>query len=114
MKLVYTAEHATAILASHWLYFPRHGINLYILLTIMLPGLTVFISGWIFQKVFAEIVQKGLLLSKKPRLISNRRNLGLLAQKSMRFPSKDRKLKNLSFYLQKFFMSNFSFLTKRA
>ena len=112
MKVVYTAEYATAILASDWLYFSR--INLYILLTIMLPGLTVFISGWIFQKVSAEIVQKGLLLSKKTRLISNRRNLGLLAQKSMRFPSKDRKLKNLSFQSQKFFMSNFSFLTKRA
>ena len=114
MKVVYTAEYATAILASDWLYFSRHGINLYILLTIMLPGLTVYISGWIFQKVTAEIVQKGLILSKKTRLISNRRNLGLLAQKSMRFPSKDRKLKNLSFRLQKFFMSNFSFLTKRA
>ena len=30
-------------------------------------------SGWIFQKVLAEIVQKGLILSQKA-LISNRRN----------------------------------------
>ena len=43
--------------------------------------------GWIFQKVLAEIVQKGLILSQKA-LISNRRNLGFFAPKSMRFPSK--------------------------
>ena len=48
----------------------------------------IYISGWIFQKVLAEIVQKGLILSQKA-LISNRRNLGLFAPKSMRFPSKD-------------------------
>ena len=53
-------------------------------------------SGWIFQKVLAEIVQKDLILSQKA-LISNRRNLGLFAPKSMRFPSKDRKSKDLSF-----------------
>ena len=56
----------------------------------------VCMSGWIFQKVLAEIVQKGLILSQK-RLISNCRNFGLLAPKSMRFPSKDSKLKDLSF-----------------
>ena len=33
----------------------------------------VCMSGWIFQKVLAEIVQKGLILSQKD-LISNRRN----------------------------------------
>ena len=56
----------------------------------------VCMSGWIFQKVLAEVVQKGLILSQK-RLISNRRNFGLLAPKSMRFPSKDSKSKDLSF-----------------
>ena len=55
-----------------------------------------YISGWIFQKVLAEIVQKGLILSQKA-LILNRRNFGLLAPKSMRFPSKDSKSKDLSF-----------------
>ena len=54
------------------------------------------ISGWIFQKVLAEIVQKDLILSQKA-LISNRRNLGLFAPTSMRFPSKDSKSKDLSF-----------------
>ena len=53
-------------------------------------------SGWIFQKVLAEIVQKDLILSQKA-LISNRRNLGLFAPTSMRFPSKDSKSKDLSF-----------------
>ena len=53
-------------------------------------------SGWIFQKVLAEIVQKDLTLSQKA-LISNRRNLGLFAPTSMRFPSKDSKSKDLSF-----------------
>ena len=53
-------------------------------------------SGWIFQKVLAEIVQKDLILSEKA-LISNRRNLGLFAPTSMRFPSKDSKSKDLSF-----------------
>ena len=53
-------------------------------------------SGWIFQKVLAEIVQKDLILSQKA-LISNRRNLGLFAPTSMRFPSKDSKWKDLSF-----------------
>ena len=62
-------------------------------------------SGWILQKVLAEMLQKGLILSQK-RLISNRRNFGLLAPKSMHFPSKDRKSKDLSFQLQK--------LSKRA
>ena len=56
----------------------------------------IYISGWIFQKVLAEIVQKDLILSQKA-LISNRRNLGLFAPTSMRFPSKDSKLKDLSF-----------------
>ena len=55
-----------------------------------------YISGWIFQKVLAEIVQKDLTLSQKA-LISNRRNLGLFAPTSMRFPSKDSKSKDLSF-----------------
>ena len=56
----------------------------------------LYMSGWIFQKVLAEIVQKGLILSQK-RLISNRRNFCLLALKSMRFPSKDSKSNSLSF-----------------
>ena len=56
----------------------------------------IYISGWIFQKVLAEIVQKDLILSQKT-LISNRRNLGLFAPTSMRFPSKDSKSNNLSF-----------------
>ena len=55
----------------------------------------MYISGWIFQKVLAEIVQKGLILSQKV-LISNRRNFGSFAPKSMRFPSKDNKSKDLS------------------
>ena len=46
--------------------------------------------------MLAEIVQKGLILSQKA-LISNRRNLDLFAPKSMRFPSKDSKSKDLSF-----------------
>ena len=54
-----------------------------------------YTSGWIFQKVLAEIVQKDLILSQKG-LISNRRNFGLVATKSMRFLSKDRKSKDLS------------------
>ena len=56
----------------------------------------IYMSGWIFQKVLAEIVQKDLILSQKA-LISNRRNLGLFAPTSMRFPSKDSKSKDLSF-----------------
>ena len=56
----------------------------------------IYISGWIFQKVLAKIVQKDLILSQKA-LISNRRNLGLFAPTSMRFPSKDSKSKDLSF-----------------
>ena len=56
----------------------------------------IYISGWIFQKVLAEIVQKDLVLSQKA-LISNRRNLGLFAPTSMRFPSRDSKPKDLSF-----------------
>ena len=58
--------------------------------------LHVHAVGWIFQKVLAEIVQKDLILSQKA-LISNRRNLGLFAPTSMRFPSKDSKSKDLSF-----------------
>ena len=54
------------------------------------PGLVyIYISGWIFQKVLAEIVQKDL--------ISNPRILGLFAPTSMRFPSRDSKSKDLSF-----------------
>ena len=45
--------------------------------------------------VLADIVQKDLILSQKA-LISNRRNLGLFAPTSMRFPSKDSKSKDLS------------------
>ena len=56
----------------------------------------IYISGWIFQKVLAEIVQKDLILSQKA-LISNRRNLDLFAPTSIRFPSKDGKSKDLSF-----------------
>ena len=58
--------------------------------------LSVCLSGWIFQKVLAENVQKDLILSQKA-LISNRRNLSLFAPTSMRFPSKDSKSKDLSF-----------------
>ena len=64
------------------------------------------VSGWIFQKVLAEIVQKGLILSQKA-LISNRRNFGLFAPKSTRFPSKDSKSKDFSFYLQTYFYQRF-------
>ena len=56
----------------------------------------IYISGWIFQKVLAETVQKDLILSQKA-LISNRRNLGLFAPTWMGFPSKDSKSKDLSF-----------------
>ena len=58
--------------------------------------INIYISGWIFQKVLAEIVQKDLISSRKA-LISNRRNLGLFALTSMRFPSKDSKSKDLFF-----------------
>ena len=61
------------------------------------------ISWLIFQKVLAEIVQKGLILSQEG-LISNRRNFGLFAPKSMRFPSKDRKLKGI--FYERFFPSD--------
>ena len=67
----------------------------------------MYISGWILQKVLAEIIQKGLILSQK-RLISNRRNFGLLAPKSMPFSSKERKSKD---FLRAIFQS---FLAKRA
>ena len=60
------------------------------------------ISGWIFQKVLPEMVQKGLVLSQKG-LISNRCNFGLFAPKSMRFPSKDRKLKDVFFMAEIFY-----------
>ena len=62
----------------------------------MVEEIYIYISGWIFQKVLAEIVQKNLILSQKA-LISNRRNLGLFAPTSMRFPSNDSKSKDLSF-----------------
>ena len=58
--------------------------------------MVVCLSVWIFQKVLAEIVQNSLILSQK-RLILNRRNFELPAPKSMRFPSKDWKSKDLSF-----------------
>ena len=45
---------------------------------------------------YFAIVQKDLILSQKA-LISNRRNLGLFAPTSLRFPSKDSKSKDLSF-----------------
>ena len=54
-----------------------------------------YMSGWIFQKVLAEIVQKGPIFSQKG-LISNHRNFSLFSPKSMRFPSKDCKSKDLS------------------
>ena len=73
----------------------------------------IYISGWIFQKVLAEIVQKDLILSQKA-LISNRRNLGLFAPTSMRFPSKDSQSKDLSFQWLKYFTSDFSLLAKCA
>ena len=34
--LLHTAEYATVILASDWLYFSRHRINIYIVLHIVL------------------------------------------------------------------------------
>ena len=45
---------------------------------ILVLHMYMYMSGWIFQKVLAEIVQKDLILSQKA-LISNRRNLGLFA-----------------------------------
>ena len=63
---------------------------------LVLHGIYIYISGWIFQKVLAEIVQKDLILSQKA-LISNRRNLGFIAPTLLRFPSKDSKWKDLSF-----------------
>ena len=63
---------------------------------ILVLHMYMYMSGWIFQKVLADIVQKDLILSQKA-LISNRRNLGLFAPTSMRFPSKDSKSKDLSF-----------------
>ena len=58
----------------------------------------IYIYIWVdFPKgARAEIVQKGLILSQKA-LISNRRNFGLFAPKSMCFPSKDSKSKDISF-----------------
>ena len=50
------------------------------------------ISGWICQKVSAEIGHKGLIWSHK-RLTLNRRNLGLSTPKLIRLLSKGRKLK---------------------
>ena len=61
----------------------------------------MYISGWIFQKVLPEMVQKGL--------ISNRRNLGLFAPKSIRFPSKDRKSKDLFLIPDTFLRAIFPF-----
>ena len=46
-----------------------------------------YISGWVFQKVPLKMYKKGRILSQK-RPISNRRNFGLLAPESMRFPQK--------------------------
>ena len=63
---------------------------------ILVLHMYMYMSGWIFQKVLADIVQKDLILSQKA-LISNRRNLGLFAPTSMRFSSKDSKSKDLSF-----------------
>ena len=64
--------------------------NIYTATKIYIPHRKIYqyISGWIFQKVLAEIVQKSLILSQKA-LISNRRNFGLFAPKSTRFPSKN-------------------------
>ena len=64
------------------------------------------ISGWFFQKVLPEIIQKASFCHKKC-LISNRRNFGLLAPKSMRFHSKDRKSNDISLQLQKCFNERF-------
>ena len=71
-------------------------VGIYRVHQLVRPGSDANISGWIFQKVLAEIVQKDLILSLKA-LISRRRNLGLFAPTSMRFPSKDSKSKDLSF-----------------
>ena len=79
--------HTYAIIELHTLSYIFIYCHLYSYTTI---------SGWIFQKVLAEIVQKDLILSQKA-LISNRRNLSLFAPTSMGFPSKDSKSKDLSF-----------------
>ena len=67
-----------------------------------------YISCRIFQKVPAEIVQKSLILSQK-RLVSNRRNFGLLAPKSMRFPSKTENCKIFLFNCRNFYERLFPF-----
>ena len=84
--------------------------NIYTATKIYIPHRKIYqyISGWIFQKVLAEIVQKGLILSQKA-LISNRRNFGLFAPKSTRFPSKNSKSKDLSFNLQTYLPTIFPF-----
>ena len=51
---------------------------------------------WVDFPKGTEIVQKGIIVSQKGP-ISNRLNFGLFAPKSMRFPSKDSKSKDLSF-----------------
>ena len=99
----YIHTHTDTHTYTTYTYIPKH-IHAYVhtyIHTYIHP------SGWIFQKVLPEMVQKGLILSQK-RLISNYRNFGLFAPKSMRFPSKDSKSKDLPF------TSNFSLLTKRA
>ena len=68
----------------------------------------VYIYGWIFQKVLAEIVQKDLILSQKG-LISNPRNFGLFAPKSKRFPPKNTANRKISLiagtFYERFFPS---------
>ena len=92
LNLVVIADFVDVItMESDW----RMYLFIFVILFIMYYTY-IYISGWIFQKVLAEIVQKDLILSQKA-LISNRRNLGLFAPTSMRFPSKDSKSKDLSF-----------------
>ena len=73
----------------------------------------ICISGWILQKVLAEIEQKGFILSQKA-LISGSRNLGLFAPKSICFPSKDSKSKDLSLLIPEFFYERFYPLSQNA
>ena len=79
------------------------------------PPVKVLSNSECFVTYIEPVIQKVIFKQfPKSRLISNRRNFGLPAPKSMRFLSKDRKSKDLSFLLQKLFTSDFSLLTERA
>ena len=62
--------------------------------------------------MFAEIVQKDLILSQKA-LSSNRRNLGLFAPTSMRFPSKCKQMERSLFLIAEMFCERF-FLSRKT